>query len=227
MLEIEPDHDAAFEQLRSLLEEGEDAPGLADALAARVAVASNPFEVTSLRLARADLLASKLADRAGARAELDAILQKQPEHPRALARLADLLWDDGAWDEAGEVYLRRTLVEREPARLREIFLRLGHIYRERVPDPRRAVTAFERVRTIEPDNRDALHALSDLYLAEGDAKQALPVTERLAATEPDPQQRIAHRVRLGDLLMRTGDLRARRHRAAAGGGHARPATSRR
>ena len=207
VLEIEPAHDAAFEQTRSLLEESEDAQGLADALAARVAVASNPFEVTSLRLARADLLASKLADRAGARVELDAILQKQPEHPRALARLAELLWDDGAWDEAGDVYLRRTLVEREPTKLREIFLRLGHIYSERVPDPRRAVTAFERVRTIEPDNRDALRALSDLYLAEGDAKQALPVTERLAATEPDPQQRIAHRVRLGDLLMRTGDLR--------------------
>ena len=207
VLELDPAHDAAFEQTRSLLEESDDAPGLADALAARIAVASNPFEVTSLRLARADLLASRLADRAGARSELDAILLKQPEHPRALARLADLLWDDGEWDEAGDVYLQRTVVEREPTKLREIFLRLGLIYSERVPDPRRAVTAFERVRTIEPDNRDALRALSDLYLAEGDAKQALPVTERLAAIEPDPQQRIAHRVRLGDLLMRTGDLR--------------------
>jgi hypothetical protein len=207
VLEIEPDHDAAFEQLRSLLDDADDAQGLADALAARLAVASNPFEVTSLRLARADLLSSSLADRAGARAELDAILQKQPEHPRALARLAELLWNDAAWEEAGEAYLRRSMVEREPAILREIFLRLGHIYRERVPDPRRALTAYERVRTIEPDNREALRALSDLYLGEGDAKQALPVTERLAASDPDPQQRIAHRVRLGDLLMRTGDLR--------------------
>jgi len=207
VLEIDPAHEGAFEQLRTLLAEEDDAPALSDALAARIVVAQNPFEVTSLRLARADLLAGKLNDRPAARAELDAILQKQPEHPRALARLSDLLWDEQAWSEAGEVYLRRTAVERDPAALRESFLRLGHIYRERVPDARRAIAAFERVHGIEPDNRDALQALSDLYVAEGDAKQALPVTDRLVAIEPDAKKRTAHRVRLGELLMRTGDLR--------------------
>ncbi len=105
------------------------------------------------------------------------------------------------------MYLRRTTVEREPAALREIFLRLGHIYRERVPDARRAIAAYERVHGIEPDNREALQALSELYVAEGDAKQALPVTERLVALEPDARKRTAYRVRLGELLMRTGDLR--------------------
>jgi tetratricopeptide (TPR) repeat protein len=207
VLEIDPGHEGAFEQLRALLAEAEDATALAASLAARIAVAVNPFEVTSLRLARADLLSGKLGDRTAARSELDAILQKQPEHARALARLSDLLWEDEAWSDAGEIYLRRTAVEREPAALRGIFLRLGHIYRERVPDARRAIHAYERVRGIEPDNREALQALSDLYLAENDARQALPVTERLVGTEPDAKKRTAYRVRLGELLMRTGDLR--------------------
>jgi len=207
VLEIDSGHEGAFEQLRTLLAETEDATALAATLASRIAVAANPFEVTSLRLARAELLAGKLGDRAGARTELDAILLKQPEHPRALARLSDLLWEEEAWADAGEAYLRRTAVEREPAALREIFVRLGHIYRERVPDARRAIAAYERVRGIEPDNREALHALSELYLVENDHKQALPVTERLVATEPDAKKRTAYRVRLGELLMRTGDLR--------------------
>jgi hypothetical protein len=207
VLEIDPGHEAAFEQLRALLAAADDTPALSAALSARIAVAANPFEVTSLRLARAELLADRLGDRVGARAELDAILHKQPEHPRALARLSELLWEEQAWSEAGEIYLRRTAVEREPAALRESFLRLGHIYRERVPDARRAITAYERVRGIEPDNREALKALSDLYLTEEDTKQALPVTERLVATEPDAKVRTAYRVRLGDLLMRAGDLR--------------------
>src|SRR4029079_13043433 len=102
---------------------------------------------------------------------------------------------------------RRTTVERGPGALREIFLRLGHIYRERVPDARRAIAAFERVHGIEPDNREALQALSELYLAEGDAKQALPVTERLVALEQDAKKRTEYRVRLGELLMRARDLR--------------------
>jgi hypothetical protein len=207
VLAIDPGHEAAFEQLRTLLDEAGDTAALSEALAARIAVAANPFEVTSLRLARAELQGEKLADRAGARAELDAILHKQPEHPRALARLSELLWEEQAWEDAGEVYLRRTAVEREPAALRESFLRLGHIYRERVPDARRAITAYERVRGIEPDNREALHALSELYVAEGDTKQALPVTERLVAIEADAKKRTAYRVRFGDLLMRSGDLR--------------------
>ena len=60
-LEIDPAHDAAFEQLRALLEEEGDAAGLAAALEARIAVAANPFEVTSLRLARADVLGGSSA----------------------------------------------------------------------------------------------------------------------------------------------------------------------
>ena len=206
VLEIDPGHEGAFEQLRTLLGDAADEAALSAALAARIAAAANPFEVTSLRLARAELLAGTLGDRAGARVELDAILHKQPEHPRALARLSELLWDEQAWSDAGEVYLRRTGVEREPAALRESFLRLGHIYRSASPTAR-LITAYERVRGIEPDNREALQALSELYLAEGDTKQALPVTERLVATEADAKKRTAYRVRLADLLMRAGDLR--------------------
>lgn len=206
-LAIEPTHEGAFEQLRALLDERGDARGLAAALAARIAVAPNPFEVTSLRLARAELLETKLGDRAGARAELESILQRQPEHPRALARLSELEWADQRWAEAAEIYVRRTLVERNPRTLREILLCLGQIHARRLPDPKRAIAAYERVLGLEADNREALEALSELHLAAGDAKLALPPTERLVALEPDPKRRTAFRVRLGDILVRTGDLR--------------------
>ena len=66
-LAIEPTQEAAFERLRALLTDEDDVPALAAALAARIEVAQNPFEITSLRLARADLLAGRLADWAAAR----------------------------------------------------------------------------------------------------------------------------------------------------------------
>ena len=206
-LAVDPGHDGAFERLRALLTELDDAPVLAAALAARIEVAVNPFEVTSLRLARADLLAGKLADWTGAREELEAVLRKQPEHARALERLSELCWSRQAWGDAGETYLKRALVERDPATLRGIFLRLGEIYSYRAPDPKRAAAAYERVLSIDGDNLEALRALSDLTVAEGDAKRALPVAERLVAREPDPARRGKIRVRLGEILMQTGDLR--------------------
>ena len=113
------------------------------------------------------------------------MLRKQPEHARALERLSELLWRHEAWGEAGEIYLRRAVVERDPRTLREIFLRLGHIYLDRVPDAKRAMAAYERVlsrRRRQP--RGAARALRP-DLADGDSKRALPVTERLVAREPD------------------------------------------
>ena len=206
-LAIDPTHEGAFEKLRELLVRLGDATALSAALAARIEIAGNPFEVTSLRLARADLLAGPLADAADARAELELVLRKQPEHARALAKLSDLLWQSHAWAEAGEIYLKRTMVERDPGMLREIFLRLGQIYSERAPDAKRAATAYERVLSVDPENYEALRALSDLYLTEGDTKLALPVTDRLVARETDPARRTGFRVRLGEILMHAGDMR--------------------
>jgi hypothetical protein len=206
-LAVDPANDAAFERLRALLLEQDDAPALAAALAARIEVAKNPFEVTSLRLARADLLVGKLQNAASAREELEAVLRKQPEHARALERLSELLWTGQAWSDAGEIYLRRAVVERDPATLRAIFLRLGEIYLDRVPDPKRAAASFERVLSVDADNLEALRALAELTVADGDWKRALPVVERLVAREPDAARRQKSRVRLGEVLMHTMDLR--------------------
>ena len=43
-------------------------------------------------------------------------------------------------------------------------------------------------------------------VADGDIKRALPVTEKLVAHEPDLARRHRTRIRLGELLMQTGDL---------------------
>jgi hypothetical protein len=206
-LEVDPANETAFERLRALLAEAGDDGGLAAALLGRIAVARNPFELTTLRIARAELLAGPLGDRAAAKAELATILQKEPQHPRALARLGDLEYEDGNYAEAGELYVRRAVVERSTAELREVFLRLGRIYTRHVPDEKRAASAYERVVQIEPDNYEALAALSDLYHAAGEVKSALTVTERLANLETDPARRLAALVRAGQLWERTGDLR--------------------
>jgi hypothetical protein len=212
-----PGDDAAFDELRGLLEESGDHAALAAALSARIAVARNPFELTALRLARTDLLAGPLGDRAAAKSELHTILQKEPQHGRALARLGDLEYEDHNFAEAGELYLRRAMVERSPAELHELHLRLGRIYTHHVPDAKRAAGAYARVIQTEPDCYEALAALSEIYVTTGETKSALAVTEQLTAVEKDPVRRTAALVRAGQLWERTGDLRqagARFRRAA-------------
>jgi hypothetical protein len=206
-LDLDPGNEAAFAGLRALLEENGAHAVLAEALAARIAVARNPFEITALRLARADLLAGPLADRRAAKRELETILQKEPQHPRALARLSDLEYEDGAYGAAGELYLRRAIVERSPDLLREVLLRLGRIYTRHVPDAKRAIGAYARVAQTEPDHHEALSALSDLYVETGETKNALAATEALLPHERDPARHQAALVRCGQLHERLGDLR--------------------
>jgi tetratricopeptide (TPR) repeat protein len=206
-LDVDPSSEAAFTGLRALLEENGAHGVLAEAFASRVAAARNPFEITALRLARAELLAGPLDDRAAAKLELETILQKEPQHARALARLSDLVYEEGAFAEAGELYLRRAVVERAPDVLREILLRLGRIYTTRVPDAKRAIGAYARVLQTEPQNHEALAALSDLYLQTGDMKHALVVTEALVPHEREAARRLGALVRAGQLHERLGDLR--------------------
>jgi tetratricopeptide (TPR) repeat protein len=207
ILAIDPAHVGAFEQLREALTAAGEQDALGELLAARIAVAKNPFEVAALRLARAELLAGALADVEGAKTELRAILAKEPQHGKALARLADLQYESGAFGEAAELYLKRALAERSPERLREIFLRIGRIYSRHEHDAKRAADAYKRVLQLEGDNREALVALSDLLIEIGETKNAIAVTERLVEQTSEVDKRIPYLIRLGQLWEQAGDLR--------------------
>ena len=207
ILAIDPAHVGAFEQLREALTAAGEQVALGELLAARIAVATNPFEVAALRLARAELLAGPLADTEGAKTELRAILAKEPQHGKALARLADLQYDSGAFGEAAELYLKRALAERSPERLREIFLRIGRIYTRHEHDAKRAADAYKRVLQLEGENREALVTLSDLLIEIGETKNAIAVTERLVDLTSEVDKRVPYLIRLGQLWEQAGDFR--------------------
>jgi tetratricopeptide (TPR) repeat protein len=207
ILAIDPGHLGAFERLRAILAAGGDHAALAPALAARIAVATNPFEVAALRLARAELLAGPLSDAEAAKDELRAVLHKEPQHAKALSRLADLHYEGGAYGEAAELYLKRALAERSPERLREIFLRIGRIYTRHQHDAKRAADAYKRVLQLESDNREALVALAELLIEIGEAKNAVVVTGRLVELTTEIDARVPYLIRLGQLWEQAGDLR--------------------
>lgn len=207
-LQIAPQDANVFARLRDLYEEAADHTALADLLALRSRTSTNPFEITSLHLARAELFAGALDDRAAAKAELAAILTKEPHHARALARLADIEEQEGNYAAAAERLVQRSVEERSPEKLRELFLRLGRIHVHHVPDARRAVAAFSRVLHLDGKNREALDALSNLFVGLGDARNATALTEQLLRVEDAPAQRVVYHVRLGQVAERAGDQMA-------------------
>jgi len=204
-LGLEPDNKEVFGRLRDLYEEAGQHEALAALLEGRLAFTSNPFETTALHLARAELFAGPLADAARARAELSAILAKEPNHARALGRLADLEEGEGNYAATAELLVQRSAGERSPEKLRELFLRLGRIHVQRLPDAKRAIAAYARVLQLDARNREALDALSLLYVELGDIKNANAMTERLLGVEDSAARRVVYHLRLGQLAERAGD----------------------
>ena len=175
-LEIDPGHDGGLRAAaRAARASAADARRWPAALAARIAVAANPFEMTSLRLARAELLAGHARrSRGRARASWRRSCTSSPSTPRALARLSELLWDAARrWSEAGELYLRRAVVEREPdGAARDLPAPRRTSTRQRVPDAKRAIAAYERVlRRSSPTTTRRCRRCPISTVAEGDTKQ--------------------------------------------------------
>jgi hypothetical protein len=207
VLEGDPAHPEAFARIRTILEAQADNHAVAELLTVRLRAATDPQQAAALRIERAALLAGAIHDRTGAKEELRALINEQPQNVDGLAKLAELEQEDGAYAVAAELYIRQARFDRDPARLRDIFLRIGRIYLRRLPDAKLATGAFERVLRLEGDNGEALEALSELYTKQGEIRKALSVTEPLVEAEPDVAKRMPFLLRLATLWEKSGDAR--------------------
>ena len=184
----------AFSRLERSLHETRDFPALADALRS-AASRSRPtasklmaLHLMLARIARDELRRSRSrAHRAqgGAGAGSRALRGARGARRSAVRRRS-----------SGPTPPRRSSAapaprSRAPA-LKDIFFKLGIIYSEHLPDPKRAVASFTRVLQVTPDDIVALEHLSNLHVKEWEWKGALQATMRLAELETDPHKRVAH-----------------------------------
>lgn len=213
-LRVDPTRSDAFERLRVLLSghggAQADPQGLSELVTEQLQIEGDPERQVALRLELAGLLEGSLGNRARAKIELRQALAYAPHDLGVLARLSDLHYEDGEWTEAADLLLRRARVERRPEDLAEIFLRLGQIYSEHLPDLRRAVAAYGRTLELVPDHVPALSQLSALYLAHERPDLAVPLLGKLAELSPDREQKVAYLHRIGRLYEGMGEVRLAR-----------------
>src|SRR6185503_11765290 len=115
-----------------------------------------------------------------------------PNDLRAHAAIADIAWEQGAWQEAADALISRARLEHDPDVLRTLCFRLGLIYADRLIDVPMALKAFQRALTYNPDDLQTLERLADLATQSGEWKLALGACERLVKNEQDADKRAAH-----------------------------------
>lgn len=191
-LEADPGHGDAFLRLRILLEEDANHDDLALLLEKRLEHEPDGKQKVQIHRALADLKRNFLGDRDGAKKHYREILAANPNDLRAHAAIADIAWEQGAWQEAADALVSRARLERDPDVLKTLCFRLGLIYAERIVDVPMALKAFQRALTYGPDDEQTLVRLAELATQAGEWKLALGACERLVKAEQDADKRAVH-----------------------------------
>jgi hypothetical protein len=144
----------------------------------------------ALLIRLAQLRAEHLADTDGARAALDQALRLVPEHPTALAVLAQLASPDDDPRAFAEAKLREAAMAVDDDARIEALMIAGAALRDRCADPGGARAAFEQVLARRPYHADATWALAGLIEQGGDPEAAARLLEtRLEdPAMPDPEK---------------------------------------
>jgi tetratricopeptide (TPR) repeat protein len=198
-LAIEPDNALAFTQVRQLLANAKRWEELSSLLLQRAQVERSRVRLAEIYGALAELALVYLEDRSQAKRYLRMLVQLKPKSVEALKQLADMYFQDEQWQETSHTLLSLAKLEGSHERLKQIFLRLGLIYREKTPDTKRAVASYRKVLALDPANLEALLNLSDLLTTEGQHEQALKVTQMLLERDRDKSRKVSHLLRLAGI----------------------------
>ena len=172
-LETAADPDSKLEALRGLRRTAQQLGAwseVAEALDAEVEFASDPAERGALLRALGDLAWHRLDSTTRASRFYAAALESNSEDFAALRALQRLMESMEDWRGALDLYdsEAQTLGDTNPTRLREIWLRVAELARERENDLPRARWALERAAELAPLDPERLRDLAELQDATGD-----------------------------------------------------------
>jgi tetratricopeptide (TPR) repeat protein len=190
LCEILPGDAEALEALARIYTGEGDWATLVRILERQVPLAQEPARAVGLALLRAQILDERLhhVDEA-AHALEQVVAELDPRSWVAHERLRALYEHKQDWARAVKVAERMLFLTEDPAERTPRALELGVIWRDRLGDDRKAISAFERVLEIDGDNLEALQALAALYGKTGNHQRLAYTDEKLLEQTEAPAAR--------------------------------------
>jgi len=186
--------------LRPLYERHARWPDLVRALEALLTDLQERAEREALLLEIGEAHVARTQDLAGAERAFRRLLKEQPEHAAAAVRLRELAERTGEWESFVEVIEEALLETSDEGLAVSRLLDLAGIY-ERLASPERAVSAYQRVVSLEAAHEGALVALDRLYQEQEDWPSLLEVL-RARAELAEGAAREGFLDRIGDVYER-------------------------
>jgi tetratricopeptide (TPR) repeat protein len=204
VLELEPGHPDALNNLAKLYERGRQWEPLADVLEQQSQQLTDAAQLVAALQTLGVIYADKLNDDQGAVRVFRRILDIEPEDRRAQEQLkkryvALKRWDDleeffagsDRWDELIRIFEREaessSVTTEDKAQL---LFRSAKLWETKKQKADRAARVYEKILTIDANNLDAATALTPIYEAAGDSKKLASVYEVRIGHSTDPDERI-------------------------------------
>ncbi len=185
--ELKPEDVDVLRALRGLYEHIHRWPKVVEILGALCTETEEANVRGALRFAQADIALGRLRDENRGLGFLEAALEEDPTHEKALLALVAVRTRLGQWRELERTYAR--LIDRhaergDADRALDLCKRLGVLRRDKLGDGPGAIDAFTGAVRLKPDDADTRAGLAELLLAKGDTPAALEQFEQMAASAP-------------------------------------------
>jgi tetratricopeptide (TPR) repeat protein len=204
--EIDPSYEDVFQRLQAIyIAEGARAE-LASLLERRLEAVTDPAERIEMEVLRGRALAD-VGDTAAAKRALEAALQANPDHIDALAAYANVSAAEKEWSDAERAWIDLARLVPEPERQVEIYMKLGALYDEHLPNPERAEMAYQEVLKRLPADEAARERLVALYKRTGDTARAIAEQTILINNAEAPEAKCRRTTELATIYEATGDTK--------------------
>ncbi|WCQ88212.1 hypothetical protein [Sorangium sp. Soce836] len=203
---VDPSYADVFSRLKAIyVAEGARAE-LAALLERRLDAVTDPAERVEMEVLRGRALAD-VGDAAAAKRALAAALDANPDHVEALSAFADVCAGEGDWAGAEQAWIRLARLVPDPDKQVAIYLRLGELYDEHLPNAERAELAYQEILKRAPGDVSARERLVALYKRAGDGARALEQQNVLINAAEAPEQKCRRTAELAEIYESMGDMK--------------------
>jgi tetratricopeptide (TPR) repeat protein len=199
VLGIDPKDTEALANLDRIYLSSESWQDLAQILEMRVQAISDAVDLIELYPRLGELYEFRLGDLPNAiRAYRRIFDDLDKTHEGAIAALARIYEQQGAWRELDTVYQRELETASGDSAEAEIRARMAHLAAGKLGQPERAIETWKTVLDLRGEDPESLHALADLYDASADWGRLIDILERefdIASSDDDRVQILTRRAR--------------------------------
>ena len=205
VLSINPSNTRATEGMERLLAQAERWNDLVEHLERRTAIAADTGDTTrelDLLVRIGDIWELNLHDQTAAIEIYEKVLDRVPDHTRALGALARLHEQTGDWDRCAEVLKQAASSGGAPQDVAEMWFRLGKLNQDQRSDEQGAMDCYWKAVELDPTHLDAASTLRALLETRGEVARVADLLRSQITATADRGLKVALQRDVGEIYLR-------------------------